>query len=207
MKRLALLLSLAWPLGLAAEVTKEDVLKLLASHSSDETLMVYIRRNAPARPLSTQDILDLRHAGASDAVITTLVESSRASPEPGERPPEGLVHSGPDTVLETPEYYPYYYDYYPNYYPYLYTYPGFSFYFYWPYYYHRHHYTVPPFPYYGHEGWRYHHSYPYHSGNWAYHPWFDHHGFDGYRPHSPGPRGHATPGGPHWGVHGGHRQG
>ncbi|HVR83526.1 MAG TPA: hypothetical protein VMU54_04395 [Planctomycetota bacterium] len=192
---------LFWILGLILgppvhpEVRKDDVRKLLIAHASDGVIIAYIQKNAPAVLLSTQDILDLRAQGASDAVISAFL----AAAGPGGNAPrpaaELEIPVGPDYILESPEYYPYYYDYYPNYTPYFYTYPGFSYYFYWPYFYHQHRYFVRPFPYYGHEGWRYHHTFPYHSGNWGYHPWYDHQGFGGYHPQGGTPRGGVIRGG------------
>src|SRR5579862_5907143 len=171
------------------EVTMDDMRKLLAAHSSDAIIIAYIQKNAPAQLLSTQDILDLRALGASDAVLGALLAAAPQIGNVAPPAPEQSVVLGPDYILESPEYYPYYYDYYDHYYPYFYSYPGFSFYFYWPYFYHRHDYRVRAFPYYGHEGWRYHHSYPYHPGNWGYHPWYDHQGFHGYHPQGGIPRG------------------
>jgi hypothetical protein len=195
----AFVLSMILPPPVLTDVTKDDVLRLLAAHTSEPVIVSYIQEHAPAPLLSTQDILDLRSAGASDGVISAMISASPANGAPGQATPEDFISVGPDYVVENPEYYPYYYVYYPHYYPYFYTYPGFSFYFYWPFYYHVHSYPVHPFPYYGHEGWRYHPAYPYHPGGWGYHPWVDHHGFQGYHPHGAVPHG-AQSGGPHGGT-------
>ena len=184
-------LSAVSALPVFADVSKDDILKLLAAHASEETVIGFVRANAPVRMLSTQDILDLRNAGASEKVISALSSVPLTSGESTIPMPEQAIPAGPDYVLESPEYYPYYYEYYPHYTPYFYTYPGFSFYFYWPFFYHRHHFVVRAFPYYGHEGWRYHHAFPYHAGTWGYHPWYDHQGFHAYHPHGGGPRGEA----------------
>lgn len=177
--------------GLAPDVSKQDVIRLLSERASEGTILVYIRQNQPVQMLSSQDITDLIAAGASDAVIQELLTG--ATPAPAQ---------GPGTVLENPSYYPYYYTYYDHYYPPFYTYPYYSFYFYEPFHY-RHRpgfayrpgpYQVRRFPYYGHRDWRQHPSYPYHPFDGrGVHPWRD--GRPGAHGFGPRPGGGVRGGG------------
>ena len=92
-----------------ANVTKEDVKKLLNAGISDATIVVYIHQNAPAMPLSADDIAGLKAAGAGDAVLKALQDAAGSS---GYSPSS---YSYP--------YYPYYYYPYSYYYPYYPSYP------------------------------------------------------------------------------------
>ena len=50
-----------------ATVTKDDVRKLLAAGISEDTIILYIHRNAPAPSPSPEDVVELKNAGASDS--------------------------------------------------------------------------------------------------------------------------------------------
>jgi hypothetical protein len=113
-----------------AVVTKEDVQKLLIAGISEDTIVEYIHRNAPAAPMTTEDLTELKAAGASDRVLTALLDASQAS---GSSDSSGSTYAAPDsapTYSDDPSYgyydysYPYYSYSYPYYYPYFY--PFFS---------------------------------------------------------------------------------
>jgi hypothetical protein len=113
-----------------ATVTKDDVRKLLAAGISEDTIILFIHRNAPAVSPSPEDLAELKNAGASDKVLNALVEASKST---GSSYSSGSTTS-PGTTTTTVVYpsTSYYYDYYPYYYPYyyspyLYTYPFLSF--------------------------------------------------------------------------------
>jgi hypothetical protein len=70
------------PLSAQAEVTKEDIRKLVAAGISEEIVLTYIRTNGPAARLSTDDLIELKSAGVSDRVLTALLPGSRQAPSP-----------------------------------------------------------------------------------------------------------------------------
>ena len=92
---------------LAADVTKEDVLRLLRAHVSDQTLISYVQKNGPMAPLSIEDLTELKNAGASDDVLRALLDATR--------PSDAVTPAEPPPVLydDSPRYY-----YYPYYVPY-----------------------------------------------------------------------------------------
>jgi hypothetical protein len=112
-----------------ANVTKEDVKKLLVAGVSENTIVLYIRQNAPASPLTADDLIDLKGAGASDAVLNALQDASRTSASASSYSSAGSTTS-PDYAPTT-----YYYSY-----PYSYSYP-------YPYYYYYPYYSYPYYPY------------------------------------------------------------
>jgi len=101
--------------------SKEDLKKLLEAKVSDATIIAYLKRNPPGPNLSAQDLIELRAAGADDAVLAAMVEASTTANAAPATPPYG----GPgddssfpnDYSYYTPYVYPYYYPsyYYPNY--------------------------------------------------------------------------------------------
>jgi len=109
--------------SLLADVTKEDVRRLLDAHVSDATLISYIKKHGPVEPLTINDLTDLKKAGASDDVLQALLDGSRTS--------EAVVPEyGSDAAPATYYYYPYYVPYtiYPSVlalrpYSYYYSYP------------------------------------------------------------------------------------
>jgi hypothetical protein len=121
---LLLLLCLGRP-GLA-DVTKQDVKKLLAAGLSDPVVVKFVEQNGPMEKLSPEDVAELKAAGASDSLIQALLEATTAKARPTYRDVEERVVVVPrETVVYTtpyasPYYYPYYSyprAYYPYYYP------------------------------------------------------------------------------------------
>ncbi|MHC4607654.1 MAG: hypothetical protein ACYTAF_12130 [Planctomycetota bacterium] len=165
MKRVALVLVLlaALPLAASADVSKDDIRKLVKNGISDSVIVAYIRANRPVRHLSSDDVIELKNMGASDAVLEALLDgaSKKAAPAPAVQPqPAPRVVEKP-VYVQTPVYVQrpmYHYvttDYYYHPRPYYTNHYSYS----WPAYrYHR--------PYYGYGGYRYggHHYYSRPSG-------------------------------------------
>lgn len=80
----ALAFLLATPLAIRAEVTKEDLRKLCAAGISDATILTYVRANPPLRTLTAIDLVDLRRAGASDILLSSLLGLATGTASPGE---------------------------------------------------------------------------------------------------------------------------
>jgi len=138
---------------LSFNVTKEDVRRLLNAGVSDQTIVEFIRRNAPAEPLSVEDVTELKAVGASDAVLNAMLVASRTSDVVTPAPSSRNSYSSGSTTYVVPEYYPSY--------SYSYSYPGYSYPYYssyTPYYYPYYSYYYRPYSYY-----RYPYSYPYYN--------------------------------------------
>jgi len=86
-----------------ADVTKEDVRKLVEHGLSDDVILAFIRANGPIDPLSSQDLVELKRAGASDGVVVELLRSKKPIPvvEPPSRAPapEFIRYSPPTRVV------------------------------------------------------------------------------------------------------------
>ncbi|RPH46098.1 MAG: hypothetical protein EHM91_07265 [Planctomycetota bacterium] len=180
--------------GLLADIGKNDVKRLLQAGIGEQTIVEFIRKNAPADPLTVDDITELRNAGATDAVINAMLEVSRASDavtRSSYGQPDNSYSNG-TTVVEgyaypAPSYssYSYYYPY--SYYPY-------SSYYYRPYRcypYNTYNYYYPRYPYSSY------HKYPYYSNysrypNTYYRPYSTAPYRHGYYPYSSGTR-YSTP--------------
>ena len=78
MKRctLFLVLFLTIPLVASADVTKEDIRKLVSNNISDSVIVAFIRANQPVHQLTSDEIIELKNIGASDAVLEALVGTS-----------------------------------------------------------------------------------------------------------------------------------
>lgn len=152
MKALAMTLTFlaGLPLALAAQVSKEDLKKLCAAGISDEVILSYVKANGPVAKLSAEDVIELKQAGASEKLLSTVLAAPAAAPAT-ERVVEKTVVTRPATttyVYDTPYYYTpsaYSYDYYPT----SYYYPTYSYYprYYGSYYYPRYYssYCYPSF--------------------------------------------------------------
>lgn len=79
MKTLIVLLLMAVPA--MADVTKNDVKKLLDAKVSDSVIVEYVKTNAPVR-MTADDLASLKNAGATDNVLTVLARymSTPAAP-------------------------------------------------------------------------------------------------------------------------------
>lgn len=102
MKKLALALGFlaALPLVSAAEVTREDIRKLLKAGISEDIIVSFIRANGPVAKLSADDIVELKGAGAGEKVLSALTSTPApaalpACPEPGRGAPAPRVESAP----------------------------------------------------------------------------------------------------------------
>lgn len=75
MKKLALILFMTGlvPATAWAEVTKEQVKKLLAAGVSEDLVLAFIRQNGPVVRLSADDLVELKAAGAGDRVLSALL--------------------------------------------------------------------------------------------------------------------------------------
>jgi hypothetical protein len=135
----ALVLLVASPLPLLAQVTREDIRKLLAAHISEQTILAYVQRNGPMDVLSAQDLGELKDAGASDSLLKALIQAEtstlaatpyrsteRSYPSADSTTPNVYSYASPYDAYPYSYYYPYYYSTYYPYYPYSYW-PWFGF--------------------------------------------------------------------------------
>jgi hypothetical protein len=150
MKTLIALVSFALlPWGGMADVSKEEVKKLLQAGLTEDVILKYVGQHAPMAKLTPEDIADLKNAGASDSLLKGLMDASTAkAAPPADQSP---TYSAPQETYNYYNYDSYNYE-YPNYYPY---YPYFSYYYY-PY---RYHYPYS-YPYYSNRVFPRHHSVP-----------------------------------------------
>jgi len=161
------LVLLASSAPLLADVSREEVRRLLDAHVSEQTIISYVQRNGPMEAMSVEDLSDLKSAGASDSLLQALIQaqtgySSNRTPSTDTTTP---YSSGSSTVIyDSPQYYyypstayptysysypaPYYSTYYP-YYPYRYYYPSYRYY---PNRYYAPTYYGHNYPYRGHSG-------------------------------------------------------
>jgi len=115
----------ALPIAAAADVSKEDIRKLVAAGVGDEVIVSFIRANSPVHKLSADDVVELKQAGASERVLGALMGSAPAAPARRVETVEQPVYVPQTTyVYSTPSYYTggyyspsyYYGSYYPSYY-------------------------------------------------------------------------------------------
>jgi hypothetical protein len=131
---LTLVLLAGLPLAVSAQVTKEDIKKLTAAGISDDVILSYVKSNGGIGKLSAEDVVDLKQAGASEKLLTSILSNSSPAPQkmverPAGTPPAPApapvadtapYYSTPSTVVY-PDYYPS--SYYTYYYPYYWSYP------------------------------------------------------------------------------------
>lgn len=67
---------------LAAQVTKEDIKKLVAAGVSEDVVLTYVRANGPAPKLSADDLVELKQAGAGEKVLAALAAGTTNAPAP-----------------------------------------------------------------------------------------------------------------------------
>ena len=93
----------ALPLAAAAQVTKEDIKKLVAAGVSEDVVLTYIRANGPAPRMSADDIIELKQAGAGEKVLASLAGAPAVRPQVVERVVEKPVYIPQSTyVYSTP---------------------------------------------------------------------------------------------------------
>lgn len=151
-------LLLLLPSWVLADVTKEDIRKLVENKIGDEVILAFLRANAPVRTLSSDDLIELKKLGASDKVLEAMlpkIPAKTASTEPAK--PEVKPQPAPvrETVyVQSPVR------------SYVYSVPSYSG--YWD------------DPWYGHYGWHYG---GHHTGNhWGWHTGHSHDHYWGHRP-------------------------
>ena len=75
----------ALPLAAAAQVSKEDIKKLVAAGVSEDVVLTYVRANGPAPRMSADDLIDLKQAGAGEKVLAALASGTTSVPAPAPR--------------------------------------------------------------------------------------------------------------------------
>ena len=75
MKTIAMTLALlaGLPLAASAQVTKEDIKKLTSAGISDDVILSYVKANGGVAKLSAEDLVELKQAGASEKLLTTVL--------------------------------------------------------------------------------------------------------------------------------------
>jgi hypothetical protein len=58
-----------------ADVTKEEIRRLLAAGVSEDIILTYVRQHGPVARLSADDLVDLKAAGAGDRILSLLLSS------------------------------------------------------------------------------------------------------------------------------------
>ncbi len=83
MKRALLTLSIAAVAASSAfaGVTKEDLKKLISAGVSDDVITAFIKANGGVDPLSADDVVELKKAGASDKLLQAVL-APKAEPAP-----------------------------------------------------------------------------------------------------------------------------
>lgn len=78
MKKLCWTLSFVGLLSVAAsaEVTKEDVRRLVAAGVSEDVILAFIRTNGPVVRLTADDLVELKAAGAGDRILSALLPAA-----------------------------------------------------------------------------------------------------------------------------------
>lgn len=130
MKKLSISLALlaGFPLAAAADVGKEDIIKLSKAGISDDVIIAFIRANGPAKTLTSDDVVELKAAGASDKVLSAILTPQTKvveQPQPKREEPSVVIPQPETRVVEKTVYvnssyprYVYYDDcdsYYPSY--------------------------------------------------------------------------------------------
>ena len=66
---------LVWSVGIAADESFDDILKLIKAKVSDEVIVEHIAAKGMSFELSTEDILKLKKAGASDELLAYMIKA------------------------------------------------------------------------------------------------------------------------------------
>jgi len=116
MKRLVLALAGVCALGATAfaDIGKEELKKLARAGISDEVILSYVKTKGPVARLSADDIIELKAAGLSDGLLTSLVsmaEPPANKPAPAPTPNStaaatAKLLSDPSVVYDGRYYYP-----------------------------------------------------------------------------------------------------
>jgi hypothetical protein len=116
MKRLLLALGMLCALGTAAfaDIGKEELKKLARAGISDDVILSYVRSQGPVARLSADDVIELKAAGLSDGLLTTLVslaEPGASKPAESSTPDStaaatAKLRSDPSVIYDGRYYYP-----------------------------------------------------------------------------------------------------
>lgn len=111
----------AFSMGLSVpDVTKAEVKKLLEAKVSESTIREFVRVHGPMDPLSSDDLVELKAAGAGTELLQALVLSSASAAQYGRVPYRD--YTSPYYYTYSPYYssyysYPYFYTHHHDYYP------------------------------------------------------------------------------------------
>jgi hypothetical protein len=78
---MTVLLAILALLPMSLDVTKEEVIRMAAAGVSDEAITSFLRSHGPVAVLSPDDVMDLREAQVSEAVIRAMIDLSAELPE------------------------------------------------------------------------------------------------------------------------------
>jgi hypothetical protein len=116
MTRLVHALAMVCALGASAfaDIGKEELKKLARAGISDEVILTYAKTKGPVARLSADDIIELKAAGLSDGLLTSLVsmaEPPASKPAPAPTPSStaaatAKLLSDPSVVYDGRYYYP-----------------------------------------------------------------------------------------------------
>ena len=80
-------LGIAFPMTAAADVTKEDILKLTGAGISQDVIVNFIKANAPVRNFTADELVELKKKGVGDRVLAALTaKPAKPAPRPAPRP-------------------------------------------------------------------------------------------------------------------------
>src|SRR6185295_6154949 len=91
----------------AADVSKEELKKLVRAGLSDDLIIGYVRQKGPLIRLSADDLLELKNAGLSDALLVSLLPHQAPPPKPAStESATAKLLSDPDIVWDGRAFYP-----------------------------------------------------------------------------------------------------
>jgi len=105
MKRFLLALGTVCALGATAfaDIGKEELKKLARAGISDDVILSYVRSKGPVTKLSADDIIELKAAGLSDGLLSTLVSLAEPAPsKPAEPAPPSSTAAATAKLLSAP---------------------------------------------------------------------------------------------------------
>lgn len=79
------------PLAAAADVSKEDIKKLVAAGISEDVILTYIRTHGPVAKLTSDDMVELKQAGASQKILNAVAGDSTPAAAPAQKVVERVV--------------------------------------------------------------------------------------------------------------------
>jgi hypothetical protein len=83
------------PVSAWADVSKEEIKRLLSAGVSEDVVLTFIQQHGPVAPLQSDDLVELRQAGAGDRVLSALLAGQQVpDADPPLRPCTQEVVSG-----------------------------------------------------------------------------------------------------------------